>query len=98
MMACLERRSAHAFERELEKSPYMRRTSASPIFAISSNRPSAIFTDALSASIRTASLGERVYEGIAFANQRQHPDDRAMCQRRITSLESWTRTRPSPAA
>src|SRR4051794_27929308 len=37
----------------------MRRTLASPILAISSNKPSAILAEALSASIRTASRGER---------------------------------------
>src|SRR6185312_10628869 len=44
----------------------MRRTLASPILAISSNNPSAIFADALSASIRTARRGERVSEGMIF--------------------------------
>jgi len=43
----------------MEKSPYMRRTLASPIFAISSNSPSTIFAEALSASMRTARRGER---------------------------------------
>src|SRR3546814_10823005 len=38
----------------------MRRTLASPIRAISSNSPSAIFAEVLSASIRTARRGERV--------------------------------------
>src|SRR5215208_5985936 len=42
----------------------MRRTLASPILAISSNKPSAIFADALSASIRTARRGERISEGM----------------------------------
>src|SRR5690606_21419618 len=37
----------------------MRRTLASPILAISSKRPSTIFAEALSASIRTARRGER---------------------------------------
>src|SRR5262245_38042702 len=41
----------------------MRRTLASPIFAISSNSPSAIFAEALSASMRTARRGERFFEG-----------------------------------
>src|SRR6476620_7736810 len=41
----------------------IRRTLASPIFAISSNNPSAIFAEALSASIRTARRGERASEG-----------------------------------
>src|SRR5579864_2169791 len=44
----------------------MRRTLASPILAISSNNPSAIFAEALSASIRTARRGERSSEGMAF--------------------------------
>src|SRR5215216_4642277 len=44
----------------------MRRTLASPILAISSNNPSAIFADALSASIRTARRGERSSEGMIF--------------------------------
>ncbi|WP_292078512.1 hypothetical protein [Mesorhizobium sp.] len=42
----------------------MRRTLASPIFAISSNSPSAILAEALSASIRTARRGERGSGGI----------------------------------
>jgi len=42
----------------------MRRTLASPILAISSNRPSAILAEALSASINTARRGERASEGI----------------------------------
>src|SRR5690606_18774209 len=45
----------------------MRRTLASPILAISSNRPSAILADALSASMRTARRGERVSDGITRA-------------------------------
>src|ERR1700758_4600639 len=44
----------------------MRRTLASPILAISSNSPSAIFAEALSASIRTARRGERSLEGMTF--------------------------------
>src|SRR5439155_16798933 len=44
----------------------MRRTLASPILAISSNNPSAIFADALSASIRTARRGERSSAGMTF--------------------------------
>src|SRR5690349_11732165 len=47
----------------------MRRTLASPILAISSNNPSAIFADAWSASIRTASRGERNSEGITIPSQ-----------------------------
>ena len=42
----------------------MRRTLASPIFAISSKRPSAIFAEVLSASMRTARRGERASEGM----------------------------------
>src|SRR6266403_4078025 len=42
----------------------MRRTLASPIFAISSKRPSAIFAEVLSASIRTARRAERASEGM----------------------------------
>src|SRR5258708_7141237 len=63
MMACFDSVSAQPLERGLEKSPYIRRTLASPIFAISSNSPSTILAEALSASIRTASRGERVSEG-----------------------------------
>src|SRR5882724_3840317 len=44
----------------------MRRTLASPIFAISSNSPSAIFAEALSASMRTARRGERGSEGMTY--------------------------------
>src|SRR6185503_1925533 len=44
----------------------MRRTLASPILAISSNNPSAIFADALSASISTARRGERSSEAMIF--------------------------------
>src|SRR5690349_2640119 len=47
----------------------MRRTLASPILAISSNNPSAIFADALSASIRTASRGERNSDGMTIPSQ-----------------------------
>jgi hypothetical protein len=39
-------------------------TLASPIFAISSKRPSAIFAEVLSASMRTARRGERASEGM----------------------------------
>ncbi|WP_292145375.1 hypothetical protein [Mesorhizobium sp.] len=42
----------------------MRRTLASPILAISSNSPSAILAEALSASMRTARRGERGSDGI----------------------------------
>ncbi|MET3594695.1 MULTISPECIES: hypothetical protein [Mesorhizobium] len=42
----------------------MRRTLASPILAISSNSPSAILAEALSASIRTARRGDRGSEGV----------------------------------
>ncbi|MDX8450189.1 hypothetical protein [Mesorhizobium captivum] len=42
----------------------MRRTLASPTLAISSNSPSAILAEALSASIRTARRGERCSDGI----------------------------------
>src|SRR5579864_857534 len=66
MMACFDSVSAQPFDRALEKSPYMRRTLASPIFAISSNSPSAIFAEALSASMRTARRGERGSEGMTF--------------------------------
>src|SRR5690349_23834447 len=44
----------------------MRRTLASPILATSSNSPSAILADVLSASIRTARRGDRVSDGIAL--------------------------------
>src|SRR3954465_13275401 len=44
----------------------MRRTLASPILAISSNSPSTIFAEALSASIRTARRGERGSAGMIF--------------------------------
>src|SRR5260370_36922834 len=66
MMACFDSVSAQPLERGLEKSPYIRRTLASPIFAISSNRPSTIFAEALSASIRTARRGERGSEGMTY--------------------------------
>ncbi|WP_292470886.1 hypothetical protein [Mesorhizobium sp.] len=42
----------------------MRRTLASPILAISSNSPSAILAEALSASMRMARRGERGSDGI----------------------------------
>jgi hypothetical protein len=42
----------------------MRRTLASPSLAISSNRPSAMRADALSASISTASRGDLASAGI----------------------------------
>ncbi|MBZ9761116.1 hypothetical protein LB553_09535 [Mesorhizobium sp. CA8] len=42
----------------------MRRTLASPILAISSNSPSAILAEALSASIRTARRGDRGSDGV----------------------------------
>src|SRR3989344_1019985 len=56
MIACVARTSAQPFNCVPEKSPYMRRTLASPIAAISLNNPAAIRGDVLSASIRTANF------------------------------------------
>src|SRR6186713_1182888 len=66
----------------------MRRTLASPILAISSNNPSAIFADALSASIRTARRGERSSEGMAFPHEmEQHQKARASGRLILVGLE-----------
>src|ERR1700686_2383013 len=69
MMACFDNVSAQPLERGLEKSPYIRRTLASPIFAISSNSPSTILAEALSASIRTAGCGKRGSVGMTYPQE-----------------------------
>src|SRR6476660_4109435 len=66
----------------------MRRTLASPIFAISSNNPSTIFAEVLSASIRTARRGERSSEGMTCLR------DQAAC-RLLVARPGQTRSRNS---
>src|SRR4051794_41146085 len=70
----------------------MRRTLASPSFAISSNSPSTIFAEALSASIRTARRGERGSEGMRyspnemqFRKQFREPMKLSTCRHSVTS-------------
>src|ERR1700751_4330707 len=77
----------------------MRRTLASPILAISSNNPSAIFADALSASIRTARRGERSSEGMMIPSQEavdsptsrlSPPDLNGLTGARLKARRRWT--------